>query len=259
MWLTRPSNPTAYQIYVSYLDALLTFENRTLGHVTIENASVTEGKNTIRARLTYAPMRYSGGDANSASGSHMLGQYLSEIPVNATLEAHDESLPDYPNLSHALAHLPLRLALPIPRLINDDGGDDDDDDKDGPGEDTHTGSQFLVSAKFHLLSSSASFVLRNPLNESVTVTDLHAVARYHDDVVGVLDYVYPITLSGAEPITETTRIPVTWKLPASDILRRAVRGTLKVNATAEARVSVGNMESFPIRLTLYEVGAGVGI
>lgn len=237
--------------YASYFDALLTYDDRVLGNVTIEDAHVIPGRNRLQARLRYAPRLFEHAHMNEDSGSEMLSRYLSEIPVNVTLQAHRKSLPEFPNLSEALAYLPLKFNLPVPRLIPPPSDD-------GAKTDYGTGSQFLVSAKFHLFSSTASFVLRNPLNESITVTDLHAIAMYHDDLVGILDYGYPITLSGTEPETETTRIPVSWKLPPSDILRRALGGTLRVNATANATVSVGKMRGIPVRLELHEVGAGVG-
>lgn len=195
------------------------------------------------------------------AGAKLLGRYLSEEAVNITLAAHRRSIPDYPNLSKALAHLPLAVAIPVPRLIQTDpdgGNDNDDDDDGGIGEDKGTKSQFLVSAKFHVFSSTASFVLRNPLNETITIERLHAVANYHEEVVGSLDYEYPITLSGTEAETETPRLPVKWKLPPSDILRKAVSGTLRVNATARAIIAVGQMSGIPIELSLNEVGAGVG-
>lgn len=256
------SNPTGYRAYANYADALITFNGSTLGNVTIEDTHIVPGKNRLRARLRYAPRLFRHGPRNEVDGATMLGTYLSEKHVSVTVKAHRDSLPDFPNLSEALAYLPLQFSLPIPRLIprsdDDEGGGDDDDDNGD--EDHHdTGSQFLVSAKFHLFSSTASFVLRNPLNETITITNLHASARYHDDLVGVLDYGYPIMLSGSEPVTETTRIPVSWKIPPSDILRKALGGTLTVNATARATVQVGRMRGIPIDLSLSEVGAGVGL
>lgn len=257
--LTKPSNPTTYEAFLNYFDALITFQNRTLGNITVEDATISQGKNRIRARLRYGPELFESAPENFKKGSELLSQYLSEKKVAITLQAHRASLPDFPNLSHALAFLPLQFSMPVPRLIprETDGGDDDGDD-DGSSDDS-TGSQFLVSAKFHLFSSTASFVLRNPLNETITVTDLQAVAVYHDDTIGTLKYGYPIILPGDKRESETTRIPVSWRLPASDILKRALGGTLKVNATANATVSVGAMHGIPVSITLRDVGAGVGL
>lgn len=257
--LTCLSNPTEYEARLSYADVLLVSNGCVLGNLTVEDVAVLPGPNEIRARLTYAPTLFSHAVENAVEGSRLLSQYLSEKAANISLTAHNASLPDYPELSEALAHLPLSFSVPIPRLLPPAPPDDGDGDNEGRDSGPGLESQFLVSARFHLLSSSATFVLRNPLNESITITDLSAVALYHDDVVGTLDYGYPIVLSGIDPETETTRLPVSWRLPASDILKRAVSGTLRVNATANATVSIGKMKGFPVNLEIKEVGAGVGI
>jgi hypothetical protein len=75
----------------------------------------------------------------------------------------------------------------------------------------------------------------------------------------VIEYTYPLTLAGDRPTTETSRLPVSWSLPPSDILRKAFRGTLKVNATAHCKVSIGELRPLPLSLEVLEVGAGVGI
>lgn len=256
-----PSNPTTYEAYLNYFDVLLVYRNQTLGNLTLEDTILVHGKNQIGARLRYAPESFPLGPENLESGSDLISRYLSEEHVAITLRAHSKSLPDFPNLSDALAYLPLEFEIPIPQLpiLDDDGGNGDGDGDDDAKPSRGTGSQFLVSASFHFLSSTASFILRNPLNATVTVTDLHAVAVYHDNVIGTLDYGYPIILPGTERESETTRIPVSWCLPASDILRRALGGTLKVNATANATASIGTMTGMPLHIQLHEVGAGVGL
>lgn len=236
----------------------MSYNNYSLGHVTLENAHVVKGTNTIRARLRYAPTLFEHDSVeNSRAGNAMLSSYLSEVATNITAQAHPLSLPDYPNLSSALAYGPVKFDIPIPRLVPSD-------------EDTaiakpDTGGQFLVSARFHVFSSTASFVLRNPLNTSITITSLTAKARYHDDVIGTMDYGYPIILASKTDTpdrrgeTETTKIPVRWSLPASDILRRVIGGTLVVNATANATVQVGEFEGLHLSLALHDVSAGVGL
>ncbi|ORY83095.1 hypothetical protein BCR37DRAFT_392454 [Protomyces lactucae-debilis] len=248
-------NPTPYGGYVHAINVLMVYNGSVIGSLTGRNITLQPGGNvSVDALLMYDPTLYGHAAENCAAFSQMLSLYLSELPVNLTLRAHAESVPGMPNLSNALAHLPLEFSMPIPQLhFPDDSGDDNDD---GAGS---SGSRFLISAKFHVFSSTAQFTLRNPLNESVTITELDAQARYHEDEVGIIQYTYPITLDGDAPTTETSRLPVSWSLPPSDILRKAIRGTLRVNATAQCRVSIGVLTPLPLTLEVREVGAGVGI
>ena len=196
--------------------------------------------NTLAAMINYTPSIFE----NVKAGEAMLSSYLSEKPTNISLSFHRDSLPDYPELSNALSRTDIKFDLPVPRLVQS--------------ATLSTGSQFLIAAKFHVFSSTATFVLRNPLNESITITYLSANAFYFDDIIGTLKYDYPIILKPSDD-TETTRLPVRWSLPASDILRRVIGGTLKVNATANATVSIGMMHDIHLQLALQDVGAGVGI
>lgn len=206
----------------------------------------------MRARLLFSPRRY--GDESAVIGETMLSSYLSEQPTNITARAHRDTLPDYPNLSDALAYGPTELTIPIPRLAKSAG-------VDAMG---NTGNQFLVSAKFHVFSSTASFVLRNPLNATITITSLSAEALYHGDTLGTLHYEFPLVLASRTDTedgrgeTELTKIPVKWSLPASDILRRVIGGPLRVNATANATVTIDNFQDLHLNLSLQEIGAGVG-
>ncbi len=117
--------------------------------------------------------------------------------------------------------------------------------------------------------------MRNPLNESIVITELRANATYHGSQVGKLTYDYPITLRGDGKSTETTRLPVAWSFGGMgksskqdtyhtnvlgfEAVKRALGGTLKVNATAVCQVAVGSMNRFTMHLELKEVGASVKI
>jgi hypothetical protein len=149
----------------------MVYNGSIIGSLTGRNVKLEpKGNITVDALLRYDPHFHGNPQENQAAFSEMLSLYLSELPVNLTLRAHKESIPGMPNLSNALAHLPLEVTLPVPQLQFPD----DEGRTASEGTTMRHGSRFLVSAKFHVLSSTAQFTLRNPLNESVIITELEA-------------------------------------------------------------------------------------
>lgn len=233
-------NPSQYSAVISDASVLLSYGVLPIGYLIIHRLTIQPGSNDIQAVVRYSPVLFNTIEAGEA----MLSSYLSERPTNISLSFHQQSFPAYPELSKALAKSNVTFQLPIPQLQSPYS--------------LSSPSRFLIEAKFHVFSSTASFTLRNPLNTTITITHLSAFAIYHDDVIGRLRYDYPILLHPSTN-TETTRLSVKWSLPASDILRRVIGGTLKVNATANATVSIGKMHDIHLQLALQDVGAGVGI
>jgi hypothetical protein len=115
----------------------------------------------------------------------------------------------------------------------------------------------------HLLSSTATFVLSSPLTKtSIFLTSLNATAYYKEDEVGtiILPKLPPddpryqeMEIPPGE--SETRKLPVGWDLGSVgyDAVRRALGGSLKLRAEAEAGVRIGEW-----REKLWIVGSGIG-
>lgn len=252
------------------VQALVDYDDIEVGQLSVDRLCLRQQESPLTAFIAFNRTT----DAQKEAGAKMLGQYLSGDQTLVTLRAYEDSMPSRPELARALAAVPIEITLPLPQmeLPTDDGDDADsqsmaveksDNDKDKP---HHSGSPFLVKSSFHFFTSTASFVLRNPLNESVLIDRLSAVASYRGGPVGTLEFdasllgEKPIVLAGDAPTTETPRLPVRWSARGigRDALRAALGGTLTLNATAEATVRVARFGPIELNLTATDVGAGVG-
>jgi len=133
----------------------------------------------------------------------------------------------------------------------------DDDDEDQPSDDIDGPPHFIEDATMHLLTSRATFTLLSPLaHNTLYITSLNATAFYHDDPVGNILYLPPSDpIEVAPGITETPKLPVGWNLGSVgyEAVRRALGGTLKLDAAATVGVRVGEYE-----VECWFVGGGIG-
>ena len=246
------------------IEAKVEMDGTHVGQLSVSELHLRKVMSPVEVHISFN--RSSG--AQKLAGARMLSQYLSGNETLVTLAAFNQSMPSRPRLAAALAKVPIQLMLPLPQLDLPTGDEDDEPDEGaGPSRRSHkTGSPFLVKASFHFFSSTASFVLRNPLNESVLIDSLSAVALYHGSPVGTLEFdasligAEPIVLAGDTPTSETPRLPVRWSARGlgRDALRAALGGTLRLNATAKATVRVGRFGPIDLDITADDVGAGVG-
>ena len=107
----------------------------------------------------------------------------------------------------------------------------------------------------HLLSSTASFTLLSPLPKTTLyITSISAIAYYnHTERVGTIDYDLPFEVPPGA--SRTPRLPVEWSLGSTGYaaVRDALGGTLKLDATADAGLRVGNWEE-----RIWFIGGGIG-
>lgn len=199
------TNPTEYSASVPYFAVQIWSAGHLLGWVKAERVEVGRGRvRGVGARVAYEPLAAAAAGGNGgkkhpgkegekarAEGRRLLGQFVSGAkdlrigvrgwegsfaPLGGNGRAANQSSMTA-ILGRALARLgtfdiPIpAIGAKIPGQGNDDGGDDDNDDDDAP--------HFLKDATFHLFSSSATFVLLNPLpHDSITLTRLNATALY---------------------------------------------------------------------------------
>lgn len=149
----------------------------------------------------------------------------------------------------------------VPKL----GAPGDDDDEGTPHfiKDATVGllywyiKMFLLTQKLklHLWSSTAVFTLISPLRHSTLYIDkLDATAFYnHTEPIGRIDYDLPFAVPPGE--SETPKLPVTLDFGGVgyDAVRRALGGTLLMDAKAKVGVTLGEYST-----TVYYQGKGIG-
>lgn len=110
----------------------------------------------------------------------------------------------------------------------------------------------------HLFTSSADFVIHNPLpGTTITVVKINASALYHEGELGRVYYDSRLVIKpGKAGYTHTPRLPVSFNIGSDsyEALRRALGGVLHLNATAFCDVSIGD---FVMQNILYR-GQGLG-
>lgn len=243
--LVNITNPTPYAAHVPYINVHILCNGSTIGEVTAEDLEITTGSNTNLVVLaTWQPSL--GGDKGKETARNLVSQYLSGFNTTLSVRAHRDSIPGQPLLGEALSHF--NFTVPAPRMQlpgDDDGGDSD------PKKKTH----FIRDATFHLLSSSATFTLASPLKYNIVyIEHINATAFYnHTEPIGRILYDLPIA---AKPgLSQTPKLPVDWSLDSVgyDKIRKALGGTLKLDASATVTVRIGEW-----REQIWYVGEGIG-
>lgn len=265
--LVNITNPTVYSATVPYMDIHILKNGSILGHATAREISVQPGKNSnLRVEAVYDPADR-GGANGTGIGRELLSQYISGYNTTFTLQLHEGSLPTLPGLGKALSKF--ALELPTPKLHTpspprapprdpydpprDDPDNDDDDEREGEGP------HFISDATFHLLTSTATFILSSPLkSHPITIHNINATAFYKGSPVGSILYTIPFAVPPVDADGEgflTPRLPVDWSLGSVgyEAVRRALGGRLKLAAFAEVGVGVGEW-----REVLWFRGAGIG-
>lgn len=241
------TNPTNYTASVPSASLRIACNGSIVGHVTAKHLHLTKGRNTdLLVTATWAPAH--SGDRAAQIGRDLISQYLSGFNTTVTVKTHRGSIPGQPLLGSALSKLSLNLTVPRLRVPS---GPDDDPDEDKEARKGH----FIQDATMHVLSSQATFTLVSPLKENTLYIDkVNATALYnHTEPIGRIVYEYPIA---APPGRSTTpRMPVEWSLGSIgyDKLKKALGGTLKLDARAVVNVRIGNW-----REQLWYEGRGIG-
>ncbi|KAI8237038.1 hypothetical protein K4K54_001368 [Colletotrichum sp. SAR 10_86] len=241
--LVNITNPTPYSAFVPYVNIHIVKDGTILGSATAENLNVVRGNNTnMVVTAKWDPTTH--GDAGRRIASDLISEYLSGRNVTFDVKAHRGTLPSVPIIGEALSKLNITIAAPKLDLPGD--GDEEDGKKKG---------HFIRDATFHVLSSTATFTLVSPLTYNTIYVDwVNATAYYnHTEKVGHISYDLPFA---APPGTsETPRLPVDWSMGSVgyDAVRKAIGGALKLDASANVSVRIGNW-----RETVWYEGQGIG-
>lgn len=242
--LVNITNPTPYSAYVPYVNVHILCNGSTIGEVSAEDLEITTGNNSsLVVTATWQPSL--SGEKGKEVARNLLSQYLSGFNTTLSVRAHRDSIPGQPMLGEALSHFNFTLPAPRMQLPGDDSGDSDPKKK----------GHFIRDATFHLLSSSATFTLASPLKyNTVYIEHINATAFYnHTEPIGRIIYDLPIA---AKPgLSQTPKLPVDWSLGSVgyDKIRKALGGTLKLDASAMVTIRVGEW-----REKIWYVGEGIG-
>lgn len=235
------TNPTPYTAFVPYVNAHIYANDSMIGEAVARDVNVTLGNNTnIIVTANWDPVLF-GGEASRSASRALLSEYLSGKNTTIIVKGHRDSIPGMPLIGEALSHM--NLTMPTPRLSL-------------PGEDPETDSRaFIREATFHVFSSTASFVLASPLHYNTIYVDyINATAFYnHTEPVGQI--IHNESFAAAPGLTDTPRMPVQWSAGnvGYDKLKEALGGTLKLDATADVVIRMGNW----VESVHYE-GKGIG-
>jgi hypothetical protein len=258
--LVNITNPTVYYANIPYVDILIRKNGSTLGHATARDLAIGPGENSnLYVTAVYDPLTNGGANA-TAIGRELISQYISGYNTTLTLQTHNGTLPTLPGLGHALSKFAIdmpapRLHTPSPPRTNPDDPTPTPPPKDGKDEGPH----FIHDATFHLLTSTATFLLTSPFRtETLYVTSIDATAYYKNSEAGRIIYDLPFAVP---PVDEdgngvmTPRLPVEWSLGSVgyDAVKRALGGRLKLSAYAEVGVRVGKWEE-----NVWFRGKGIG-
>ena len=101
----------------------------------------------------------------------------------------------------------------------------------------------------HIFSSTATFELASP--SDLSITNISASAYHNGTKIAQIDYEYPFDVAKGK--TETPKMPVDWELDQLGTVREALGGNLKLDATADVGVRIGEWQEY----VWYE-GRGIG-
>ncbi|KAL2265618.1 hypothetical protein VTJ83DRAFT_6718 [Remersonia thermophila] len=246
------ANPTPYAADVPYVSVHVESNGTTIGEAVAYGVRAhAHADVTVSVRATWNPSL--GGDEGVLRGRDLLSEYISGHNTTVTLRSHGGSIPALPALGKALSRLALTLPAPRLRLPGDGGGGHDDGDADD-------GPRFIRDATFHVLSSTATFVLASPLLRNTLFIDwVNATALYnHTEPIGTIRYGVPFAVRPG--LSTTPRLPVDWSLDSIGYrkLREALGGRLKLDAKATVGVRVGRWRE-RVRYEGQGIGAGVSL
>ncbi|KAK4551985.1 hypothetical protein LTR86_010777 [Recurvomyces mirabilis] len=259
------TNPTVYSATVPYVDIHIVKNGSVLGHATAKKIEIQPGENhNLYIEAVYDPAKM-GGENGTHIGRELLSQYISGYNTTLTLQLHEGSLPTLPNLGKALSKFPLEL--PTPQLHTPRPPKDDPDNRSPPSDpdepdDDDERMHFIHDATFHLLTSTATFLLTSPLKrETIYIHRLNATAYYKGSTVGEIHYDLPFAIAPYDPEendgrgTLSPRLPVEWSLGSVgyEAVRRALGGRLKLAAYAEVELQIGRW-----RQGVWFEGRGIG-
>lgn len=243
--LVNITNPTPYSAHIPYVNVHILCNGSVIGEVSAEDLEIVTGDNTdLVATAKWKPSM--SGEKGMELARNLISQYLSGFNTTISVRAHRDSIPGQPILGEALSHFNFTVPTPRLQLPGDDSPGDSDPQKRG---------HFIRDATFHLLSSSATFTLASPLKYNIVYIDyINATALYnHTEPIGRILYDLPIA---AKPgLSQTPRLPVDWSFDSVgyDKIRKALGGTLKLDASATVKVRIGEW-----RETIWYVGEGIG-
>lgn len=246
--LVNITNPTPYTASIPFVNAHILCNGSVLGEITAEDLDITTGNNTnLLIRAKWNPSM--GGEGAGDVARELLSQYLSGFNTSLSVRAHRDSIPGQPLIGEALSHF--NVTVPTPRLKLPG----DDDNGDGGATDPGRKGHFIREATFHLLSSSATFVLASPLQyNTVFIEHINATAFYnHTEPVGRILYDMPIAATPG--LSQTPKLPVDWSVGSvgPGKIREALGGRLKLDAGATVRIRIGAW-----REEVWFIGRGIG-
>ncbi|PMB73319.1 hypothetical protein BM221_000740 [Beauveria bassiana] len=236
------TNPTPYTVSVPFINMHVVSDENILGDVTVKDLLVGDGNVTDTAVSASWNPAGLGGDTSREAGRKLISDYISGKNTSVTLRSHRGSLPNLPELGEALSRI--NLTFPAPRLeLPGDGSKHDKSDG------------FLRDAIFHLLTSSASFVLASPLRQNtIHIQHITATAFYnHTEPIARIEHSEEFDVPPG--LSETPRLDVQWSLESVGYgkLREALGGSLRLDALAQITMRIGQW----IETVQYQ-GRGIG-
>jgi hypothetical protein len=234
------TNPTPYTANVPYISVHIVKNGSIIGEVSTENIEVKSGLNeNIRVRATWKSAR-SGSEAGQI-GRELISQYISGYNTTVDIKFHPGSLPSAPMIGEGLSKINFTVTAPKLQLPGND-----EEDKNG---------RFIRDAKFHIISSSAEFILVSPLEYDIVYVDwINATGFYnHTEPVGHI--LYDIPFAALPGRSRTPKLPVDWSIGSIgfDAVLKAVGGELELDARADVTVRLGSFQE-----TLWYEGQGIG-
>ncbi|KAM5351998.1 hypothetical protein ACJ41O_004721 [Fusarium nematophilum] len=238
--LVNITNPTPYTAVIPYFNIHVLHDGEVLGEAVSKNVNFGLGENTnIVVRATWDPLRF-GGERAHEIGRKLLSEYVSGENTTLSARTHRGSVPSLPLIGEALSKI--NITLPTPRIRI-------------PGEDENAKPRFIANATFHILSSTATFILLSPLQyNTLYIEHINATALYnHTEPVGQIIHDSPFPAPPGR--SETPRLPVQWS-PGSvgyGKLKEALGGSLKLDALANVTIRLGSWVE-----ELQYTGKGIG-
>lgn len=250
------TNPLPYTASIPTVNVHILGHGAVLAEATAKNVDLQLGSNTgnsIEALWEPFLLRDDVPDSGNGTARDRARRFLSDYVSgkNTTLEVrtHRGSFPAMPQLGEALSGL--NLTVPTPHL----GLPGDDPDDGGGGSGTGDG-HFVRDATFHLLSSTATFTLANPLDTTVYLDRIDARAYYNGT-----DPVGQILTGNGRPVAVPPGLSTSPKLPVSlspggigyDKLKNALGGDLDMDCVANVTIRIGSWSEW-----VEYTGSGVG-